>query len=74
MVGPLGGDERVAEQGRDERLVRRIFDRLAKRFERFGRPARFEQDLALELEEIGIVRSFGEQALRLGQSLLLLSG
>ena len=44
--------------------------RLAKRGERLGGLARFEQDLALELEIEGIVRPVLEQAVHLGQRLV----
>ena len=59
----LGGDQRVAEGAGDQRLVVGQFGRAAQRRQRFARLARFEQDLALELEEIGIV-GFGGAAAR----------
>ena len=57
----------MAEQGGDQRLVGRPRDCMPKRFQRLLRPPGLEQDLALQLEEIGIVRPVGEQAVGLGE-------
>ncbi len=51
-----GGDQRLAEHDVDQRRVRRELRGLPQRADRLGRLAGFEQGLALELVEIGVLR------------------
>ena len=70
----LGRDQSVAEQGGDQRLIGDQSHRLPQRLERLARMARFEQHLALELEEIGIARPGREQGVDLRRRLLRVGG
>ena len=66
----LGRDQRMAEHRGDHRRVARALRRFAQRRDRLLRLAALEQDLALQLEEIGIVRVGREQRVRLGLRLV----
>src|SRR3546814_8554680 len=59
--GIFGCDQRMAEHGGDHRLVAGSLNRLPERWKGLTRLARFKQDLALQLQKIGVVRIGGDQ-------------
>src|SRR3546814_9727234 len=55
----------MAEHGGDHRLVAGSLNRLPERWKGLTRLARFKQDLALQLQKIGVVRIGGDQRIHL---------
>ena len=63
----IAGVQRAGIVDQEQRLARQQFERALVRLDRVRRAAALEQDLALKLIEIRIVRLFGEQGVDLGQ-------